>query len=36
MNAVRVLEQRGDAAQAFAAAAPPVQEHQVMGRRLSD
>ncbi len=36
MNAMRVLEERGDAAQAVAVAAPSVQKHQVMGRRLSD
>ena len=36
MNAMGVLEERGDAAQAFAIAAPSMQKHQVMGRRFSD
>src|SRR5262249_60607648 len=35
MHAMRVLEERSDPAQALAAAAPSVQKHQMMGRRLS-
>jgi hypothetical protein len=36
VNAVRVLEQSADAAQAFTAAAPPVQEHHVPGDCVSE
>ena len=36
MDTMRVLEECGDAAQAFTIAAPSMQKHQVMGRRLSD
>ena len=35
MHVVRVLEQRGDAAQALAATAPSVQEQDVRRRRVS-
>jgi hypothetical protein len=35
MNTMGVLEECGDAAQAFTIAAPSMQKHQVMGRRFS-